>query len=123
MHDVSPAWVCKLCGGTRLSRNNTSRIWRYLKKEEEHGLDLVLSPCDNEDPPVSSQVVSARDDCLNGLSHAVFHVDQVVFGTDKDPTRPVLTAWDRNEEVGSIVHRFGGLADDMIQPQVQLIQH
>lgn len=105
------------------AENNSSQLRLYLQKEEEHGLDLVLGPCDNEDPPVSSQVVSARDHCLDGLSHAVFHIDQVVFSTDKDPTRPILAAWDRNEEVGSVVHRFGGLADDMVQPQVELIQH
>lgn len=94
-----------------------------LQQEEEHGLDLVLGPCDYEHAPVAPQGVSAGDDCLDGFWHAILHVDEVVLGTDQHSPGTILTAWDRNQKIGSVIHRLRGLADDMIQSQVKLIQH
>ena len=94
-----------------------------LQQEEEHGLDLVLGPCDYEHAPVTPQGVSARDDCLDGFWHAILHVDEVVLSTDQHSPGTILTAWDRNQKIGSVIHRLRGLADDMIQSQVKLIQH
>ena len=93
----------------------------HLQKEEEHGLDLVLGPGNNEHATVSPQVVSARNDCLDEVRHAVFDVDEVILGADQDPTRSIFAPWDRNQKIGSIVHWFRGLANDMIKAQVEFV--
>ena len=88
------------------SRETAGRATGYLQEEEEHGLDLVLSPGDNEHPPVAPQVVPTGNDSLDGFCHAILHVNEVVLSTHKHSPGTVLATWHRNQKIGSIVHRL-----------------